>query len=172
MSPYAAGKLSAETFCRVYHKVYGLPTTCLRYFNVFGPRQDPNSQYAAVIPKFITAGLKNQGVTVFGDGEHSRDFTYVDNVVQANILAVESPAGAGGVFNAACGDRVTLNQMLSLIEELRGGPIQRQYVPSRPGDVPHSQADISLLQETFGYQPRVPFRQGLARTFDYFKAIL
>jgi nucleoside-diphosphate-sugar epimerase len=172
MSPYAAGKLSAETFCRVYHKVYGLPTTCLRYFNVFGPRQDPNSQYAAVIPKFITAGLKNQGVTVFGDGEHSRDFTYVDNVVQANILAAENPDGAGGVFNAACGDRVTLNQMLGMIEELRGGPINRQYVPSRPGDVPHSQADISLLQETFGYQPRVPFRQGLARTYEYFKGIL
>jgi nucleoside-diphosphate-sugar epimerase len=172
MSPYAAGKLSAETFCRVYYKVYGLPTTCLRYFNVFGPRQDPKSQYAAVIPKFITAGLKNQGVMVFGDGEHSRDFTYVDNVVQANILAAENPAGAGEVFNAACGDCITLNQMLGMIEELRGGPISRQYLPSRPGDVPHSQADISRLQETFGYEPKVPFRQGLARTFEYFKGIL
>jgi UDP-glucose 4-epimerase len=172
MSPYAAGKLSAETFCRVYHRVYGLPTSCLRYFNVFGPRQDPNSQYAAVIPKFITAGLKGQGVTVYSDGEQSRDFTFVDNVVQANILAAENPAGAGGVFNSACGDRITLNQMLAMLEEMLGRSISRQYVNARTGDVPHSQADITLLKETFGYKPEVPFRQGLMRTLEYFRSLV
>ena len=172
MSPYAAGKLSAETYCRVYHRVYGLKTTSLRYFNVFGPKQDPQSQYAAVIPKFITAGIKGQAVTVYGDGEQSRDFTYIDNVVQANILAAESENGAGQVFNTACGDRITLNQMLAQIETLLNRRIERNYVAPRPGDVPHSQADITLLQKSFDYQPRVTFQEGLRRTYDYFKGIL
>jgi UDP-glucose 4-epimerase len=171
MSPYAAAKLSAETFCRVYHRVYGLPTTCLRYFNVFGPRQDPKSQYAAVIPKFITAGLKRQSVVVYGDGEQSRDFTFIDNVVQANILAAENPAGAGEVFNAACGDRITLNQMLALIEEKLQHPIQREYVTGRPGDVPHSQADITLLCQTLGYKPEISFRDGMTKTIEYFEKV-
>ncbi|RJP79166.1 MAG: SDR family oxidoreductase [Candidatus Zixiibacteriota bacterium] len=172
MSPYAAGKLAAETYCRVYHRVYGLPTTCLRYFNVFGPRQNPASQYAAVIPLFITAGLHDREVTVYGDGEQSRDFTYVSNVVQANLLAAENPAGAGGAFNAACGDRITLNGMLAMLEQILGRDIRRKYVAPRPGDVPHSQADITLLQETFSYKPQISFHSGLQRTFDYFKDLM
>jgi len=171
MSPYAAGKLAAETYCRVYAKVYGLATTSLRYFNVFGPRQDPNSQYAAVIPKFIRAGLLGEEVTVYGDGEQSRDFTYIDNVVQANILAAESLNGTGEVFNTACGDRITLNEMLAQLEELLGRKIARKYVSPRPGDVPHSQADITPLRKAFGYQPGVTFRQGLSRTVDYFRTV-
>ena len=171
MSPYAAGKLAAETYCRVYTRVYGLATTSLRYFNVFGPRQDPNSQYAAVIPKFIRAGLLGQPVTVYGDGEQSRDFTFIDNVAQANILAAESQNGAGDVFNTACGDRITLNQMLAQLEGLLGRKIARSYVAPRPGDVPHSQAQISKLQDTFDYRPAVSFAEGLRQTVGYFKEI-
>jgi len=171
MSPYAASKLAAETYCRVYARVYGLATTSLRYFNVFGPRQDPNSQYAAVIPKFIRAGLLGQEVTVFGDGEQSRDFTFIANVVQANLLAAQNPNGAGDVFNTACGDRITLNEMLSQLEALLGRKIARSYVAPRPGDVPHSQAQISKLQGTFSYQPAVSFTEGLRQTFGYFKGI-
>ncbi len=171
LSPYAASKLAAETYCRVYYRVFGLVTTCLRYFNVFGPRQDPNSQYAAVIPKFIAAGLQGSEVTVYGDGEQSRDFTFIQNVVQANILAAENPAGAGQVFNTACGDRVTLNQMLACLENLLQRKMVRKYVASRAGDVPHSQAAIARLRDTFGYRPEITFDQGLKRTFDYFFAI-
>ncbi len=171
MSPYAAGKLAAETYCRVYTRVYGLATSSLRYFNVFGPRQDPNSQYAAVIPKFIRAGLLGLPVTVYGDGEQSRDFTFIDNVVQANILVAESQNGAGDVFNTACGDRITLNQMLAQLEGLLGRKIARSYVAPRPGDVPHSQAQISKLQDTFDYRPAVSFAEGLRQTVGYFKEI-
>lgn len=169
LSPYAAGKLAAETYCQVYYKVYGLNTVSLRYFNVFGPRQDPNSQYAAVIPKFILSALQRKPLTIFGDGEQSRDFTYVSNVVDTNILAAESDAGAGEVFNLACGDRVTLNQMVAEIEGLIGESLTRQFDPPRPGDVPHSQADIEKIRNAFGYEPRVSFRQGIKITFDYFK---
>lgn len=171
MSPYAASKLAAETYCQVYHKVYNLPTVSLRYFNVFGPHQDPNSQYAAVIPKFIRAALRNQTLTIFGDGEQSRDFTYIDNVVNANIIAAESDAGAGKVFNLACGDRITLNKMVEVIESLVGHPVEKLYSPPRPGDVPHSQADISALQETFGFKPTISFQFGMQKTFAHFKEI-
>jgi UDP-N-acetylglucosamine/UDP-N-acetylgalactosamine 4-epimerase len=171
LSPYAAGKLSAETYCQVYYNVFGLQTVCLRYFNVFGPRQDPNSQYAAVIPKFIRAALQNQMLTIFGDGSTSRDFTYVSNVVSANILAAESSAGAGQVFNLACGDRISLSQMVDQIESLVGRKVNRTHAPARAGDIPHSQADISKVQATFNYQPSISFKDGLAKTFDHFKAI-
>lgn len=171
LSPYAAGKLSAETYCQVYYNVFGLQTVCLRYFNVFGPRQDPNSQYAAVIPKFIRAALQNQMLTIFGDGSTSRDFTYVSNVVSANILAAESPAGAGQVFNLACGDRISLSQMVDQIESLVGRKVNRTHAPARAGDIPHSQADISKVQATFNYQPSISFKDGLTKTFDHFKAI-
>lgn len=171
MSPYAASKLAAETYCQVYHQVYGLPTVSLRYFNVFGPRQDPSSQYAAVIPKFIRSALQGEELTIFGDGEQSRDFTYISNVIDANILAAESDAGAGQVFNLACGDRITLNRMVEEVERILGRKVLKRYDPPRPGDVPHSQADISQLRNTFGFIPKVSFRQGLRCTFDYFREI-
>ncbi len=171
LSPYAAAKLSAETYCRVYHNVFGLQTVCLRYFNVFGPRQDPNSEYAAVIPKFIRAALNNEVLTIFGDGENSRDFTYIDNVVDTNIMAAESDAGAGEVFNIACGDRITLNEMTKVIEELVGYSVDRRYDPPRQGDVPHSQADITRIKESFGYEPKISFQHGMLKTFEYFKNI-
>ncbi len=169
LSPYAASKLAAETYCQVYCRVYGLPTVSLRYFNVFGPRQDPDSQYAAVIPKFIRAALLDETLTVYGDGEQSRDFTYVSNVVAANILAAESDAGVGEVFNFACGDRITLNGMIGVLEEFVGRELKKRYDPPRPGDVPHSQADISKFRTTLGFEPAVSFRQGMRKTFDYFK---
>lgn len=171
LSPYAAGKLAAETYCQVYYKVYRLKTVSLRYFNVFGPHQDPNSHYAAVIPKFIRSALQREPLTIFGDGEQSRDFTYVSNVVNANILAAESDAGAGEVFNLACGDRVTLNQMVTEIERLVGETLTRQFDPPRPGDVPHSQADIEKIRSAFGYEPSVSFKEGMRKTFDYFKDV-
>lgn len=172
MSPYAASKLAAETYCRVYHQVFGLSTTCLRYFNVFGPRQDPDSQYAAVIPKFIRAALLGQEVTIFGDGEQSRDFTYISNVVKANILAAESQNGAGQVFNLACGSRTTLNGMVDELEKILGEKVARSYAPSRPGDVPHSQADVSRLRQTFSFEPDTQFQEGFRKTFDYFKRLI
>lgn len=171
LSPYAASKLAAETYCQVYHNVYGLSTVCLRYFNVFGPRQDPNSEYAAVIPKFIHAALEDKTLTIFGDGSTSRDFTYIDNVVNANILAAESDNGAGEVFNIACGDRITLNEMVNVIEHLVGHKVDRKYDPPRPGDVPHSQADIGKIEETFHYHPTVSFQDGMEKTFAYFKQV-
>ncbi len=171
LSPYAAAKLAAETYCQVYYKVYGLQTVSLRYFNVFGPNQDPDSQYAAVIPKFIRAALRSERLTIFGDGLTSRDFTYIDNVVDANILAAESSAGAGEVFNLACGDRITLNEMVGVIETLVGHEIDKKHDPPRPGDVPHSQANIEKLVTTFGYQPKISFHDGMEKTFEYFKDI-
>lgn len=170
MSPYAASKLAAETYCQVYYRVYGLQTVSLRYFNVFGPRQDPNSLYAAVIPKFIQAALGSEPVTIFGDGEQSRDFTYVSNVVEANILVAESDAGAGEVYNLACGDRITLNDMIRVIEEATGKRMEKRHDPPRSGDVPHSQADVSKLRAAFGFVPSVSFRQGMKKTLEYFSA--
>ncbi len=171
LSPYAASKLAAETYCQVYHNVYGLETVSLRYFNVFGPRQDPESEYAAVIPKFIRAALQGDTLTIFGDGSTSRDFTYIDNVVHANLLAAESEAGAGEVFNIACGDRITLNEMVEVIEGLAGHKVAKKHDPPRPGDVPHSQADIHKITSTFGFKPVVSFQDGMKKTFDYFKQI-
>ncbi|TKJ41541.1 LPS biosynthesis protein WbpP [candidate division LCP-89 bacterium B3_LCP] len=171
LSPYAASKLAAETYCQVYYKVYGLQTVCLRYFNVFGPKQDPNSQYAAVIPKFIRAALRDDTLTIFGDGEQSRDFTYITNVVNANILAAQSESGAGEVFNLACGDRITLNRMVEEVEKFIGHKVKRQYDQPRPGDVPHSQADIERISNTFGFKPQVSFEEGLRITYEYFKEI-
>jgi len=171
LSPYAAGKLSAETYCQVYYKVYGVQTVALRYFNVFGPNQDPDSQYAAVIPKFIRAAIKNETLTIFGDGTVSRDFTYIDNVVQGNILAAESEAGAGEVFNLACGDRISLNEMVAVIESLAGHSVEKRNDPPRPGDVPHSQANIDKVTSLLDYKPTVTFSEGMSKTFEYFKGV-
>ena len=171
LSPYAASKLAAETYCQVYHKVYGLPTVCLRYFNVFGPHQDPDSQYAAVIPKFIRAALQDEILTIFGDGEQTRDFTFISNIIRANILAAESDVGSGQVFNVACGERISLNKMVDIIEDSMGRKVDRLYESPRPGDVPHSQADISRFQSTFGFEPETSFSQGMLKTLAYFKQL-
>lgn len=164
ISPYAVSKLAAEGYCQAFSRVYGVECVALRYFNIFGPRQDPTSQYSAVVPRFIEAALTGQSPTVFGDGEQSRDFTFVENVVEANLLAAEARQAAGEVFNVACGQRTTLNEMLSHLEDLLDIEIQREYRTARAGDVPHSMADISKARELLGYEPHVNFREGLRRT--------
>lgn len=169
-SPYAVSKLAGEFYCRVFYHVYGLETVVLRYFNVFGPRQDPKSQYAAVIPRFITALLCGEPPTIFGDGEQSRDFTYVENVVEANLLAAKVPNIAGEVFNIACGERITINELAQLLTEIIGvNPrLKPKYAPSRPGDVRHSLADISKSRGLLGYEVKVSTREGLEQTVAWY----
>jgi nucleoside-diphosphate-sugar epimerase len=150
--------------------VYGLETVSLRYFNVFGPRQDPTSQYAAVVPNFITALLAGQRPVIFGDGQQSRDFTYVANVVQANLLAMAAPDVAGKVYNVACGERVTLQRLVGELRDLLGATVEPAYAAPRAGDVRHSLADLSRAQEELGYEPSVPLREGLERTIEYFRS--
>lgn len=169
LSPYAVSKLVGEYYCQVFTRVYGLETVCLRYFNVFGPRQNPDSQYAAVIPKFITAALKGEPLTVFGDGEQSRDFTYIENVVQANLLAMESNQAVGKVYNVACGGRYTLNQLLRQLEAILGHKLEVQYLPPRAGDVKHSMASIDAALLDLGYSVRVSFEDGLRATLLWFR---
>lgn len=171
ISPYAVSKLGAEGYCRAFHHVYGLETVALRYFNVFGPRQDPLSQYAAVIPNFITAVLSGRPPEVHGDGEQSRDFSYIDNVVEANRLALEADGVAGSALNVACGERITLNRVLEVLEEIVGQDVHPDHRPSRPGDVRHSHADISLAEQRLGYRPFVGFSDGLRRTVEHFAAL-
>lgn len=172
MSPYAASKLANEAYASAFTNVYGLETVCLRYFNVFGPRQDPQSQYAAVIPLFATTMLQGQRPTIYGDGEQSRDFTHVSNVIQANLKAAEAAGGAGQAFNVACGDSVSLNQLVRLINELIGSDIEPVYAEARIGDVKHSLADISAARTTFGYEPQVDFRDGLKTVLQWYKQAL
>lgn len=169
-SPYAAAKLGGEQYCLVFSEVYGLPTTSLRYFNVFGPRQDPNSQYAAVIPIFVNALLNNEGPTIFGDGEQSRDFTYIDNVVWANLRACEDESPSGKVFNVACGHRFTLNDLYARLRKLTGASVGAQYGPERPGDVKHSQADIRRIEDDLKFEVLVGFEEGLERTVAWYKS--
>lgn len=169
MSPYAVSKLASEGFCRSFTNVYGLDTVALRYFNVYGPRQDPTSQYAAVIPNFITAGLTGSTATVFGDGETSRDFTFIDDVAQANILALTAADEAiGHAYNIARGQRVSLRKLLDTIGDLVGQPIDVHHEPERAGDVRHSLADISAARSRLGYAPDVDLREGLRRTIETF----
>lgn len=169
-SPYAAQKLAGEHYMRIFHEVYGLETVSLRYFNVFGPRQDPESTYAAVIPRFITAVLSGTAPTVYADGRQTRDFTYIDNVVQANLLACDAPKGAcGKVFNIACGERISLLEMLEIIYGLAGRRVLPRFEAPRAGDVRDSLADISLARELLGYEPRIAFPEGFSRTFTYFR---
>ena len=163
-SPYAISKLAAEQYCQVFWQVYGLETVALRYFNVFGPRQDPHSDYAAVIPRFIRAMAAGEPVTIHGDGTQSRDFTYIDNAVQANLLACTAPDAAGSVLNVACGSRFTLLDLVDRLAEILGCTPQVVHTAPRPGDVPHSQADISRAQSLLGYVPVVDFVDGLRRT--------
>ena len=170
MSPYAVTKLTGEGYCRSFHQVYGLETVALRYFNIFGPRQDPLSQYAAVIPNFITSVLGGRGPKIFGDGEQSRDFTFIENVVEANRLALEAPNAVGKAYNVACGDRISLNTVLKEIGEITGRDVEPVYGDPRPGDVLHSHASIELAAAELGYEPLVSFRDGLRRTIEHFAA--
>jgi nucleoside-diphosphate-sugar epimerase len=170
LSPYAASKLAGEHLMRIFSQLYGLETVSLRYFNVFGARQDPKSDYAAVIPRFITAAIRKERATVYGDGEQTRDFCHVDNAVRANLLAAGSARKlSGDVVNVACGERTSLNQLLRHIAELAGTRIEPQYLEARAGDVRDSLADITVARELLGYEPAVDIREGLKRTFTAFQ---
>lgn len=170
LSPYAVTKYVEELYGRVFYRVYGLETVSLRYFNVFGPKQDPTSQYAAVIPKFITKILKGESPIIFGDGEQTRDFTYVDNVVEANILAATSEkVGHGEVINIACGQRISLNQLVDKINEILGTNIRPIYDKPRVGDVKHSLASIEKAEELLEYRVKVTFEEGLRKVIDWYK---
>jgi UDP-glucose 4-epimerase len=168
ISPYAVSKLACERYTLSFHAVYGLPTVALRYFNVFGPKQDPTSQYAAVIPRFITALMRGHAPIVYGDGEQSRDFTYIDNVVQANLAACTAPEAAGYAMNIACGERYSLNTLLQLLAEIMGTQAQPVYESERLGDVKHSMASIQRAQHLLNFSPLVNFREGLKRTVAWF----
>ncbi len=168
LSPYAVQKLTAEHYLRIFHDLYGLETISLRYFNVFGPHQDPNSEYAAVVPRFIKAFLTGTSPTVYGDGEQSRDFTYVDNVVYGNLLAVEAKDAPGKVINLACGGQLTLNQLLVHLRQITGSDAEAVYTDPRPGDVRHSWADISVSEQVLDYKTQVALEEGLGKTVDYF----
>jgi len=169
LSPYAVSKLAGEHYCSAYHAVYGLPTVSLRYFNVFGPRQDPTSQYAAVVPIFITSLLEGRRPVIYGDGEQSRDFTYVKNVVRANILAAGADGAGGIMMNVACGDKYTVNELYRVIDSEIGTGIQPDYADSRPGDVKHSLANISKAQDKLEYRVAVPFEEGIKKTIDWYR---
>jgi UDP-N-acetylglucosamine/UDP-N-acetylgalactosamine 4-epimerase len=169
LSPYAIAKLAGEQYCRAFWRLHGFETVCLRYFNVFGPRQDPSSQYAAVIPLFITTLLQGETPVIYGDGSQSRDFTFVSNVVQANLKACTAPEAAGGVFNVACGERYMLLELVTRLAEIIGCQTEIRHAASRPGDVPHSQADITQAQLRLGYEPQVDFTTGLARTVEWLR---
>ncbi len=169
LSPYAVSKLAGEKYCQVFARIYGLHTVALRYFNVFGPRQNPDSQYSAVIPKFIKAILTDQQPVIYGDGEQSRDFTYIANVVEANILATEVDSPAGEVYNCAVHQRITLNELVTTINRIVGKSIPPVYADPRPGDVKHSFADISKIQQQMGYQPKIKFEEGLRLTIEWFR---
>ncbi|MCL2447703.1 MAG: SDR family oxidoreductase [Polyangiaceae bacterium] len=167
LSPYAVSKLAGEHLMRVFAEIYGLETLTLRYFNVFGPRQDPESEYAAVIPKFLTAAIRRERPVVFGDGEQTRDFCYIDNVVRANLLAAgTSRKLEGQVLNVACGERISLNQLIEHIGELSGAKLEPERRPPRAGDIRDSLAGIDAARETIGYEPRVDVRTGLRKTFE------
>ncbi|MCL4547871.1 MAG: NAD-dependent epimerase/dehydratase family protein, partial [Bacteroidetes bacterium] len=168
MSPYAVSKLTGEKYCNVFSKIYGLETTALRYFNVFGPKQDPSSQYSAVIPKFIRAILNDEQPTIYGDGEQSRDFTYIANVVDANILAATKEHESGLAMNCACHDQITLNQLVDELNKLLGKQIKPKYVDPRPGDIKHSFAAIEKIKLTLGFSPSVSFEDGLRKTIEWY----
>lgn len=168
LSPYAINKLTGEYYCSVFHSLYGLETVALRYFNIFGPKQDPTSHYSAVIPIFTRRFLEGKAPTVNGDGEQSRDFTYVDNAVSANLLACTAPDAPGKVFNIGCGDRFTLNQLLDRLRKIMGHSLPAEYGPARQGDVKDSLADISQAEKYLGYRVLVDFDEGLRKTVEWF----
>jgi UDP-glucose 4-epimerase len=170
LSPYAVSKILGENYCRVFALCYGMNTVALRYFNVFGPRQNPKSQYAAAIPAFVTMLLNNQSPTIYGDGEQTRDFTFIDNVVDANLLAAQSQGLGGQVFNVATGNAYSVNFVISQLNRILGKSIQSRHVPDRAGDVKHSLADISLAVRLLKFKPRVSFEEGLARSVEWYKS--
>ena len=166
MSPYALHKLAGELLCGVFTRIYNLETVALRYFNVFGPRQDPNSEYSAVIPRFLTALMEKRRPIIFGDGEQTRDFTFIANVVEANLLAANAPQAVGRAVNIGCGEQISLNNVLRIAGELLGVTVDTEYREPRPGDVRDSLADISLARQLLGYKPIVSFGVGLAYTLE------
>ncbi len=170
ISPYGVTKYVGELYCQTFGRCYGLENVALRYFNIFGPRQDPSSPYSGVLAKFCTAFLEDVQPLVFGDGEQTRDFTYVDNAVQANLAACEAPNASGKVFNVGVGGRVSLNEVLRELAKITGKTLAAKYEPPRDGDIRDSQADISEARETLGYHPQVSFEQGLARTFEWYRS--
>jgi len=163
-SPYALQKFTGEVYCRLYHELYGLETVALRYFNVFGPRQDPKSEYAAVVPRFATACLRGEPARINGDGEQSRDFTYVADTVRANLLAADAPKAPGHVINVAGGRRISLNELLAALQKITGTNVAPEHGPSRVGDVRHSLADLGRARALLGFEPEVPLEEGLRRT--------
>ena len=172
LSPYALTKVAGEYYCQIFTRLYGVEAVALRYFNIFGPRQDPHSQYTGVLSKFITAYIKGTTPTIFGDGEQSRDFTYIDNVVDATLRACIAPDAPGKVINVGVGGRFTLNQTIALLDQIFGKQVTPRYDPPRSGDVLHSQADISLARQVLGYEPKVPYEQGLKKTVEWYRAEL
>lgn len=171
LSPYAVQKLAGEHYARAFHNCYGLETITLRYFNVFGPDQDPKSEYAAAIPAFVTRMLAGERPKVYGDGSQSRDFTYIDNVVHGNMLAMEAEATCGESVNVACGSAMTINQVISEINHVLGTKLEPVYTALRPGDVMHSSADIRLAEKLLGFEPVVTFAQGLRQAIDYYRTL-
>jgi nucleoside-diphosphate-sugar epimerase len=171
ISPYGVTKLVGELYLQTFGRCYGLENVSLRYFNIFGPRQDPSSPYSGVLAKYCTAFLEDTPPVVFGDGEQTRDFTYVENAVQANLLACEAPNVSGKVFNVGTGGRTSLNQVLTTLAEISGKRLEAKYDPPREGDIRDSQADISQAREYLGYDPQVQFAEGLRRTFEWYKSL-
>jgi nucleoside-diphosphate-sugar epimerase len=169
ISPYGVTKYVGEMYAQVFGRVYGLENACLRYFNVFGPRQDPTSQYSGVLSRFMLALIEGHDPVIYGDGEQSRDFTYIENIVDETLRACEAPRASGLVFNGGTGARITLNQVLKLLEQITGKTIQAKYDAPRNGDIRDSQADVSLARKILGYEPRVRFEEGLQRTWDWYK---
>jgi nucleoside-diphosphate-sugar epimerase len=172
MSPYALTKVAGEYYCQIFTRLYGLEAVALRYFNIFGPRQNPHSQYTGVLSKFIAAYIQGTTPVIFGDGEQSRDFTYIDNVVDATLRACTAPNAPGRVINVGVGGRFTLNQTINLLNQIFGKQMKPRYDPPRPGDVLHSQADISLARQVLGYEPKVSYEQGLRKTVEWYRAEL
>jgi nucleoside-diphosphate-sugar epimerase len=170
ISPYGATKYFGELYAKVFHRCYGLETVCLRYFNVFGPRQDPTSAYSGVLSKFITTLLMNGQPIIYGDGKQSRDFVFVENVVQANLLACEAQNSAGRVFNVGTGERYTLNETLRVLENISGKKAAAKYEPPRSGDILHSQSDITEARKVLGYDPTISFEEGLRRTWEWYRS--
>ncbi len=168
LSPYAVNKLTGEYYCQVFYRVYGLETVVLRYFNVFGPKQDPTSYYSAVIPKFINLIKKGKSPVIFGDGEQSRDFSYIENVVSANLLASKAPKAPGEVFNVACGERITLNKLTEEMKKILNADVDVLHGEERVGDIKHSLADIAKAEKLLGYEVKVNVIDGLKKTIDYF----
>src|SRR5580698_8580699 len=169
ISPYGVTKYVGELYAQVFGRVYGLENACLRYFNVFGPRQDPTSQYSGVLSRFMLAVIEGQAPVIYGDGEQSRDFTYVENIVDETLRACEAPEASGLVFNGGTGARITLNQVLKMLSRITGQTIQAKYDGPRNGDIRDSQADVSLARKILGYEPRVLFEEGLKRTWDWYR---